>query len=195
MYGDGGKGGDDYDDDDDTRSVQSQPVTSTIPTSARDEFIRKEVEKVANEWGFSDHQVAQAMLNRKQRFNRAKSKRMKEKRLEDPDYKYQLLMKRVKANRTSSSSRMDSHSVSGGSSRKVRRTRGSKPMGNPVKSQVGKDRLNMRRKNKRRMPAWKPKLDIPPANTKMHLNNWTNNDNNDDDDRKSHSKMMFPPLK
>ena len=172
--------------------------------------VFEEVEKVADDWGFTDRQVAQAMLNRKMRFNRAKSKKMKQKRLEDPDYKYQLLMKRVKANRSSTTGIM-----SGGSERKApRRSRSSgggsrsKPMGKPVKSQVGKDRLNMRRKNRRKMPAWKPTfgeedqggraVPAPPPNTKMRLNNWTNSNNDSGDNnntKNSRSRSMFPPLK
>ena len=163
-------------------SVQSQPMSS------RETMLQKEVEKVANEWGFSDHQVAQAMLMRKNRFNKAKKSRNREKRLQDPDYKYKMLMRKVKANRGGGG--LEGGSVSSERKRPgSHRRNGSHSASRPhrIVSQVGKDRANMRRKRRNR-PGWTKPTRAPGDSgggarprkkteknmgAQMKLNNWT----------------------
>eukprot|EP00946_MAST-07B_sp_MAST-7B-sp1_P004319 g4319.t1 len=94
------------------------------------------VEKVATEWGFEDKKTAQMMMMRQSRFQRAKRERQRRAKLKDPEYKYKVLMRKVRE-----AKERDSNSAG------VSRPSNSR-------SAVQRDRANHMRRRKVRLPAW-----------------------------------------
>ena len=155
----------------DSPSAVSEYSTTSQPTTSREMMLQKEVHTVAEEWGFSNEQVAQAMLMRRSRFNHAKNAHERAKKMQNPDFKYKQLMRRVKANRVANMAK-DTDSVKADTRRGERKPRKTvRPQGKATVSQVGKDRANLRRQRHLRRPTWAaPPRSQPPA---MKVNTWT----------------------
>ena len=155
----------------DSPSAGSEYSTTSQPTTTREMMFQKEVHTVAEEWGFSNEQVAQAMLMRRSRFNHAKNAHERAKKMQNPDFKYKQLMRRVKANRSASLAK-DTDSAQAYTRRSERKPRKTvRPLGKATVSQVGKDRANLRRQRHLRRPTWAE----PPRSQRlvMKVNTWT----------------------
>lgn len=130
--------------------------------------LNVKTETVKDEWGFEDKRTAQAMMARQARFQKAKRDKKRRNRLKDPEYKYKLLMRRVReakereerglVHSTSLESARGGAGNSGGKVRKgPRRTSSSSSSSRPPKSSrsaVQRDRARHRKARKHVLPAW-----------------------------------------
>ena len=109
-------------------------------------------EKVATEWGFEDKKTAQLMMMRQSRFQKAKREKKRRARLKDPEYKYKVLMRKVRDNMAKE---QDTSARAGGGGGSVS-TPGSRSSSRPPNSRsaVQRDRARHRKTRKVRLPAW-----------------------------------------
>ena len=114
------------------------------------------MEKVATEWGFEDKKTAQMMMMRQSRFQRAKRDKQRRAKLKDPEYKYKVLMRKVREakERDSNSAGVSSAAGSNQSSRSSSRSSRSSSRPSNSRSAVQRDRANHMRRRKVRLPAW-----------------------------------------
>eukprot|EP00946_MAST-07B_sp_MAST-7B-sp1_P004867 g4867.t1 len=113
------------------------------------------VEKVATEWGFEDKKTAQMMMMRQSRFQKAKRDKKRRAKLKDPEYKYKVLMRKVReAKERDSNSAGVSTAGSNQSSRSSSRSSRSSSRPSNSRSAVQRDRANHMRRRKVRLPAW-----------------------------------------
>ena len=109
------------------------------------------LETVANEWGFEDKKTAQLMMMRQSRFQKAKRDKKRRAKLRDPEYKYKVLMRKVREAKERENLTQTRGSVSTPGSK--RSSRGSSRPSNS-RSAVQRDRARHMRKRKHRLPAW-----------------------------------------
>ena len=112
------------------------------------------VEKVATEWGFEDKKTAQLMMMRQSRFQKAKRDKKRRAKLKDPEYKYKVLMRKVRDNMAKE---RDAGAGAGGAAAgSVSTPSSSRSSSRPSNSRsaVQRDRARHRKTRKVRLPAW-----------------------------------------
>ncbi len=179
-------------------SIPSTPIYEKRERSKRREHQRN-IDTVAQEWGFTDRKTAAAVLNRRSRLTRAQRERQRKKKMQDPEYKYRVLMRRVQENKERENSSSGSPSHQPGSARY--KAGPSSATRRPViaRSGVQRDRANHRRNRKHKLPAWAASRERKSFSSEgeraggAYVNAWAQNA----DASKSHSSSTvesLPPI-